>query len=78
MENKKELKFEGIDDWNRPVFKDENNNRFGNTDILFAWGTTGEEVLEKIDENMIYYFGSTFGCEPDGTKMKANKIKLVI
>jgi len=78
MSEKRVLKFEGIDDWNRPVFKDENNNRFGNVDILFDWGTPGEKVLEKIDETMIQYFGDHFGCEPMGTPINPDKITLVV
>jgi hypothetical protein len=74
---KKQLKFEGIDDWNRPIFKDQDNNRFGNTEILFDWGTSYEEVREKISENNIQYFGDHFGCEPMGTPMNPDKIKLV-
>ena len=29
------LTFEGIDDWNRPIFKDSIGNRFGDTENLF-------------------------------------------
>lgn len=75
--SKRELKFEGIDDWNRPIFKDQNNNRFGNTDILFPWEATYEDVREKISENNIEYFGTKFGCEPEGGKINPNKIILV-
>ncbi len=75
--HKRELKFEGIDDWNRPVFKDHNNNRFGDVDNLFNWGDTFETVTSKISEKHICYFGSTFGCEPMGTLINPDKIKLV-
>lgn len=71
------LKFWCIDFWNRPVFRDDNGNLFGNMDVLFDYGATGEEVLEKIDENMIYYFGREIDDDPDGTKIDKNKIKLV-
>jgi len=75
--HKRQLKFEGIDDWNRPVFKDHNNNRFGDVDNLFKWGSTFEIVTSKISEKHICYFGSTFGCEPIGTLINPDKIKLV-
>ena len=75
--NKRQLKYEGIDDWNRPVFKDHNNNRFGNTDLLFDWKATFEDVDLIISEKHIVYFGDTFGCEPMGTLINPDKIKLV-
>lgn len=75
--HKRQLKFEGIDDWNRPVFKDHNNNRFGDTENLFKWDSTFEMVTSKISEKHICYFGSTFNCEPTGTLINPNKIKLV-
>lgn len=70
------LKFVGIGNWNRAIFKDNNENYFGNYDILFSYNATEEEVLKKITENDIYYFGQSFGCEPLGTKIDPNKIKL--
>jgi hypothetical protein len=78
MNEKRELKFYTIDDWNRPVFKDKHGNLFGNMNILFDWGTSAEKVLEKIDETMIYYFGQNIDDDPMGTKIKADKIKLII
>ena len=75
-DNKRTLTFVDIDDWNRPIFKDHNNNYYGNYDRLFDLGTSGVEVLKTIDETMIYYFGDHFGCEPLGTKIDANKIEL--
>jgi hypothetical protein len=74
---KRELKFEGIDDWNRAIFKDQNNNRFGNTSKLLSWKSTYEQVRKMISENDIEYFGSTFGCEPEGGKINPDKIVLV-
>jgi hypothetical protein len=71
------VKFEGIDDWNRPVFKDINSsNRFGSTEILFpdkklAPNNTPEEItnffksLPKL--GTLAYFGNKFNCEPYGT-----------
>jgi len=77
MEIPRILKFKCIDDWNRPVFEDSNGNLFGNMDVLFNWGTPAEEVLKKIDESMIYYFGTSLDDDPMGTKIDKNKIKLI-
>lgn len=74
---KRQLAFEGIDFWNRPVFVDGKGNRFGNMDILFDYDASFEEVTERIDENQIYYFGNTVDCDPEGTKIDPNKIVLV-
>lgn len=69
--------FEGIDDWNRPVFKNENNTRIGSTDSLFEWRATEEEVLKKINKANLVYFGNKFNCEPDGTRLNPDKFNLV-
>ena len=77
-EEKRELKFEGIDYWSRPVFKDEFGNRFGSTDILFDNDISGEAVLKKVSEKDICYFGASFDCEPQGDPISPNKIKLIL
>lgn len=70
-----EIKFEGIDDWNRPVFKAVNSNhRFGSVEILFPYWESEETVLEKVSEKQLYYFGNSFNCEPMGTKAEDLKI----
>lgn len=74
LTEKRVLIFEGIDDWNRPVFKDNLNNRFGNTEILFDWDATEEDVLAVITEEHIQYFGGSFNCEPIGTPVKPDRI----
>lgn len=74
---KRELKFVSIDDWNRAVFKDQVGNYFGNVDVLFNWGSSFEDVIKKLDETRIQYFGRTFDGDPMGTAIKADKIKLV-
>lgn len=75
--HKRQLKFEGINDWNCPIFKDHNNNRYGDTENLFKWGSTFEMVIARISEKDICYFGDTFDCEPMGTSINPDKIKLV-
>ena len=76
-DNKRQLKFIGIDFWNRAQFKDENGFYFGNVDILFDYNTPGEVVLEKLTEDMICYFGDEPDCDPDGRKIKPDRIKLL-
>ncbi len=67
------LKFVGIDDWNRPIFKQENKKAyFGMTDHLFNYNDDWERVKDRIKEIMetdvrhLEYFGAKFGCEPKG------------
>jgi len=62
------IKFEGVDSWGRPVFKDvKSQSRFGSVDVLFDHSATEKEVLEKISNLDLCYFGNSFGCEPMGT-----------
>ena len=75
--DKRELKYICIDFWGRPIFKDEYGNYFGNVEILFNDGAKFEEVIKKITENDIYFFGFEIDCDPEGTKIDANKIILV-
>ena len=63
------LKFRGIDDWNRPVFKDtETKSHYGSADKLFSYEATEKEVIDYFKENLsdLEYFGTYFGCEPNG------------
>ena len=73
-----EIKFEGIDSWNRPIFKDtKSNRRYGSGDVLLGEikrvypNGTNAEIVEyfKNDNNIRYlcYFGRSFDCEPMGT-----------
>jgi hypothetical protein len=64
----KKVKFFGIDSWNRPIFKAIDEKKFfGSTDILFNYGATKEEVLSKIKDTDLFFFGNKFDCEPWGT-----------
>ena len=81
---KTNIKFEGIDSWNRPVFKRiDSNERFGSVDILFNYSDTEKEVLDKISEDDLLYFGNGFDCEPMGDQVnnlkiiKMNKYKII-
>ena len=70
-----EVKYYGIDSWNRPIFKDAENNYYGSTDKLFAHTDLPAKVLSDVDEDDLTYFGNHFGCEPMGTKVEGLKIQ---
>lgn len=63
------VKFKGIDRFNRPVFKslDKQRRFYGSVHKLFSYDATEKEVLSKVSEDDLCYFGSQFGCEPYGT-----------
>ena len=64
----KKIKFEGIDNWNRPVFKaKDSRERFGCIHELFDYDATEMDVLSKVNEEDLCYFGNSFNCEPMGT-----------
>jgi hypothetical protein len=66
--NKRLIKFVGIDDFNRPIFKEiARRNYYGANDVLFSQGTLEKEVKEKVTEKDITFFGARFNCEPMGT-----------
>jgi hypothetical protein len=65
------VEFEGIDTFNRPIFKEagvkkRGARRFGSLRKLFDYGTTKEEVLKEVRSDDLLFFGSSFGCEPAG------------
>lgn len=67
MEN---VKFYGVDRFNRPVFKSLDNGKskfYGDVHNLFSYDAKESEVLEKVTAEDLCYFGSRFGCEPYGT-----------
>ncbi|MCK5021483.1 MAG: hypothetical protein KAS32_31010 [Candidatus Peribacteraceae bacterium] len=66
--------FVNIDNLNRPVFKDRLGNYYGSLDKLFPHEESEESVLEVVEPNDITYFGSSFGCEPIGTRIKTPNI----
>ena len=61
-----EIIFEGIDSFNRPIFISFKDMRYGSTNILFNYSATKKEVLEKISEKDLIWFGNEFDCEPNG------------
>ena len=66
------LKFRGIDDWNRPVFKDiDASIYFGDTNKLWVYNELGKDNKDvnkyyKDNPGELEYFGGTFNCEPHG------------
>lgn len=60
--------FVGIDTKNRPIFRDSRGRYYGATDKLFYGNATREEVLPKVTEADLTYFGDEFDCEPMGTQ----------
>ena len=68
--------FRGIDGFNRPVFKElgKKRNYYGCTHELFDWWDEEKDVLEKITEDHLTFFGNSFGCEPEGTPAPNLKI----
>ena len=69
-----QVQFYGIDDWSRPVFKVVDKKLFiGSVDHLVDYGDTEEEIFNYFKDNLneLVYFGTTFNCEPDGSKINA-------
>jgi hypothetical protein len=74
------IKYRGIDDFNRPVFKVlEKKYYIGSTSKLFSHDVKESEVINYFKDNInqLEFFGHSFNCEPEGGKLKDN-IKLVI
>lgn len=73
---KVKVKFEGIDSWNRPVFRNVDGvSRYGCVDILFHYDVTEEAVLQLINEKDLLWFGNSFDCEPMGNSCNVEIIR---
>lgn len=75
------LQFVAIDDWNRSVFKDYKERYFGDTENLFKYGTSKEEVYnfykgKDLNEN-ICYFGRCFDGDPIGGRIN-KEVKIIL
>ena len=79
MENILKLKFYGIDNFNRPIFKNiEKKQFYGSTYKLFNHNANVTEVLKMVDEKDLTYFGERFNCEPLGIPINPDiKIEFV-
>ncbi len=67
QENITTIQFVNIDDYNRPVFKDDKGNYYGDTENLFPYEESESEVKKTVSEKNIVYFGRSFNCEPMGS-----------
>ena len=62
------VKFEGIDSFNRPVFKSiDGCRRYGSTDKLFSKDAKIEDIIKELTHEELVYFGERFDCEPLGS-----------
>ena len=79
------IKFKGVDDFHRPVYKVVDKNiYFGSTSILWgdpAWlpSRTKEEANDffRARPEHLELFGSSFNCEPMGGFSKKWRIKII-
>lgn len=64
------IKFKGIDNFNRPVFKDvDSNTYYGSVTKLFSWHEEPKTVIDYFKSTNVdglEYFGNHFNCEPNG------------
>jgi len=65
--------FEGIDNFNRPIFKSINKDnkgniyRYGYTCLLFDQNITKTKIMKWFEPiETLEYFGHSFNCEPTG------------
>ena len=75
-----QIKFKGIDDWNRPVFKNiASNSHYGSVTTLFNYDDSAEKVIKYFKDHIdeLEYFGDRFGCEPHGGLDKSIKLEIV-
>lgn len=67
---KSKVYFVGVDDWNRPVFREIGTRRFFcDTDNLVSYDAKESDVIDKykaIGTDTICYKGSSFDAEPMG------------
>ena len=59
-----DVRFEGVDSWNRPVFKSESGRRYGSVNKLFNHNEL--DRIKELEGSDLEYFGSEFDCEPNG------------
>lgn len=79
MENKiVEIRFRGIDDWHRAVFKDVNSNTYYGDCNCNKTGKP-EDVISYYKENihLLEYFGTHFNCEPNGGLNPNTKLNII-
>lgn len=79
---KRKIKFEGIDAWNRPVFKViEKKYYISDLENLFSFDVSKKEIKEfynnKKLSNILTYHGTYFDSEPMGNKLKDINFQIV-
>lgn len=75
-----DVKFRGIDDWHRPVFKTVDSViHYGSTDKLFDHWTPISEINDWFREHpdQLQYFGTKFNCEPEGGMPSHYKLNII-
>ena len=76
-----EIKFRGIDDQNRAVYKLENKPTIyvGSTEKLFSFDATKEQVNDYFKNNLheLEYFGKSFNCEPNGGSLEKYNLTII-
>lgn len=69
------VKFEGVDNWHHPIFKDvDGAARYGACGKLVDYDSKECAVLKMVSGSDLLYFGQSFGCKPRGT---AAEVKIV-
>lgn len=75
------IKFRGIDDWNRPVYKlTTGHTHVGSTDTLFDFNEKKEVVDEYFEKNIgeLCFFGMHFNCEPNRASLSPHvELKII-
>ena len=71
-----DVEFEGIDSWNRPVFKSASGTRYGSTDMLYSFGEI-DKIREEMRGEHLQYFGRGFDCEPHGGVPEKFRLNIV-
>jgi hypothetical protein len=74
-----EIKFRGVDRWDRPVFKQVDKNiYFGSVNTLMP-NKTKEEIITYFEDNLqeLEFFGDSFDCEPHGGNSPKWKFKII-
>jgi len=72
------VKFRGIDDFHRAVFKDINSSAYYG-DCNATMGGKPETVIKFYKENieLLEYFGTSFNCEPNGGLNPNYKLEII-
>lgn len=73
------LEFTGIDYFNRPVFKQvDQNNFYGSINKVYPWNDNGDSKISDIKSEDLVYFGKKFECEPMGDPCPENEKWIIL